>query len=137
MDAYLRNLISPSYYVVLIHPTNAVNKSYTRVVLTTDPLATVSALNPGQGGPIWYKLKVGCAFRSYAEAYATREFLATKKRSFSSKQDYLLKLAERRHLRYYSDSIKPPGGTRAYLKKYAPSNYVSAYDRLIQKKAQV
>lgn len=134
MDVYLRSLISPLYYVVLIHPTPATNKAYTQVCMTTNPIQTVIALNPGQGGPVWYVLKAGCAFRSYDEAYATREFLATKKRSFSSKQAYLQKLAARRHLPYYSDTIRPPGGTRAYLKKYAPSNYVSTYDRLIRKK---
>ncbi len=137
MDVYLRSLISPLYYVVLIHPTPAMNKSYTQVALTVDPLQTVMALNPGQGGPVWYKLRAGCAFRSYDEAYATRKFLATKKRSFSSKQDYLQKLAARRNLPYYSDTLRPPGGTRAYLKKRAPPNYVSTYDRLIQKKPHV
>lgn len=137
MDVYLRSLISPLYYVVLIHPTAAVSKSYTQVVLTSNPLQTVVAFNQDQGGPVWYKLRAGCAFRSYDEAYATRLFLATKKRSFNSKQTYLKNLAARRHLPYYSDAIRPPGGTRAYLKKYAPSNYVSVYDRLIRKKSHV
>jgi len=135
MDVYLRSLLEPSYFVVLIHPTSHLSKKYTLVKTTCDPLRTIVNLNPGCGSPLHYKLKFGCAFRTYHEADKVRHFLATKKRSFQSKQKYLKKLAERRNLRYYSDKYPPPGGTRNFLLKHAPMNYVQTYDRLISKKA--
>jgi hypothetical protein len=133
MDVYLRHLINPDYYVLLIHPTSLLSKRYTLVALSSDPLQTVANLNPGHSGPVLYVLKAGCAFTSLAEASRVRHFLATKKRSFASKQKYLIKTARRHNLRYYSNDIEPPGGTRAYLERHAPGNFVSAYDRLITK----
>jgi hypothetical protein len=135
MDVYLRHLLEPEFFVVLIHPTVHLQKRYTLVKLSTDPLRTVVNLNPRSGGPLLYKLRAGCAFRTYQEADRVRHFLATKKRSFQSKQKYLKKLAEKYNLRYYSDKYSPPGGTRNFLLKHAPLNYVQTYDRLISKKA--
>lgn len=134
MDVYLRHLLEPEYFVVLIHPTSHLSKKYTLVRTSSDPLRTIINLNPGHDGPVLYKLRAGCAFRTYDEADRVRHFLATKKRSFQSKQKYLKKLAERRGLRYYSDKYLPPGGTRNFLLKHAPLNYVQTYDRLISKK---
>jgi hypothetical protein len=133
MDVYLRNLISPSYYVCLIHPTGQLSKRYTLVKLTKDPLQTVVDLNPGHSGPVLYVLKAGCAFRSLPDALRAKQYLAKKKRSFASKHRYLQKLAVRQHLPYYTDELKPPGGSRAFLEKYANTNYVNTYDRLIKK----
>jgi len=134
MDVYMRHLLAPTYYVVLIHPTSALSKSYTLVRTTCDPLQTVANLNPAHAGPLLYRLRAGCAFHSLREARAAKEYLATKKRSFDSKKKYLMKLADTQGLPYYSDEIVPPGGTRAYLERYAPTRYVRTYDRLIQKK---
>jgi len=134
MDAYMRTLIRPNYYVVLIQPTSVLSKKYTQVRASSDPLQTVVNLNPGHVGPVLYVLKAACAFPSADDANAVRDFLATKKRSFESKKRFLMNTAERFRLRYYSDDIEPPGGTRAYLQRHAPEAFVSAYDRLITKR---
>jgi len=101
---------------------------------TTDPLQTVSNLNPGYHGPVLYMLKAVCAFPSKDDACSACHYLATKKRSFESKKRYLMEMAEKHQLRYYSDEYTPPGGTRAYLQRRANLAYVNAYDRLITKR---
>lgn len=126
--------MAPDFFVVLIHPTALLHKKYTLVRLTTDPLQTVINLNRGCGGPTYYVLRAGCAFRSLGDACRASDFLAKKKRSFSSKKKYLKKLAARHRLPYYSDTRKPPGGTRAFLEGHAPGNYVQTFDRLISKR---
>jgi hypothetical protein len=136
MEQVLRDLVSPKYHVALIHPSPILRKKYTLVRLTTDPLAAVARLNPDQDGPRRYELRAYCTFDTISDAVAAHAHLATKKRSFASKERYLRRIAQKNSLPFFCAEATPPGGNLEFLERHAPPEWAAEYSRLVEENKQ-
>jgi hypothetical protein len=134
MEQVLRDLVSPKFHVALIHPSPILRRKYTLVRLTTDPLAAVARLNPE--GPIQYELRAYCTFDTLHDAVAAHAYLATRKRSFASKERYLRRVARKKSLPFFCAEATPPGGNLEFLERHAPPEWALEYSRLVEENKQ-
>jgi hypothetical protein len=82
--------------------------------------------------PFWHLVLVLGPFVTGSLALACAQRWVNCTRGCNSKIRKGRKLAQEETVNCYDDSVAPPGGTLAFLKRHAPRPYARAYQRLVQ-----